>query len=227
MWKYKFSCPFGGYGAWALLCSALPALLLIIVLTAAGIIPEDMLHFLAMVAGIPLIVLLTVALWVRRPRPNDAEYRADAEVPEWHKNNTRIICAMQEKTRSDFIFGAILTLAIALYAAIMWPFTQEAHRTWLLISGCAVILFAAVVLIGQWVFWRHPPKTMQYATVPIAYSYRVWSMGRYTRYAHVAVYFLPSGKYFAYYSAAEPPADICFVRLHGVILRVQPDFLKN
>ncbi len=227
MWKYKFSCLFGGYGFWALLCSALPALLLNIILTAAGLIPEDTLHFFAMVVGIPLIVLLAVALWVRRPNPRDAAYRADAEAPAWREDNVRIINAMQKKIKSDFIFGAILAAAIALHAAIMWPFTEESHRPQLLIGSCALLLLAAAVLIGQWVFWRHPPKAMQYATVPIAYSYRVWSMGRYTRYSHVAVYFLPSGKYFAYYSAAEPPADICFVRLCGVILRVQPEFLAN
>lgn len=235
MWKYKFSCPFGGRGAMIFCLSLVGATLAFIALAltmGTNTIPMNEELAFMITLGIPPFTMLITFIVVNFPTKSDREQTANAQKPEWkpfvieysnfrYSETAYILIGMQSQTKEDLLNLAYCGITMAF--SICFLLNEEEMVIQYICWGAILIsLVGMFYLIFRYLYWRSTPKSLEYCAVDVGYSYLVPYFERYNprRNSSILVYYLPSGKYRLYLKTEYPPSTVYFVRWHGLIKRL-------
>ncbi len=216
MKKYKLSCPFGGYGLMTFVISVTCAVLLLKLLPALLHIQLETSVFIAGYFGLIILSFIAVAIWTHRITDEDRENIANAENPEWTEANEDFLKKIYADVKLEFFITLFIAGLAMIFVAI--PVYLKQKNTYGILVEVAVILFMYIRMI----YWKNPPCDMEMTSVEIKRKYRIFSFRRgYKARNTVAVYYLPSGRYFALYSDENIPDRIYFVKRNGIIFRLK------
>lgn len=210
MWKYKLSCPFGGYGEAVLILAALSMVLGVplIIWAESMDIPAE---FLAFGFALPMLPVLLIAFGISNFRTKEDRQKLRSAQPlQWE----RLSLTDVEKLRdSDFgmdkCFGYGMVLLMTGYVALASFHTKE-YKLGLICIG----LFAVVGLFAwhELYFWTHPDESAEIAVLPVDHYYTVYGLNTersrrvIDEYA-ILVCYLPDGKYRFRMKANQTPPD--------------------
>ncbi len=228
MWKYRDHGVFSGWNGAVLVIALFTGLITGFVTVVTGMDPDVAHPAFVKILPFVLPVAVIVAGWLifRRHTHDDDAYKKDPVTPEWQKlaGNDEIPTQMCEERKAWCVVWLVLT-PIPLFGVFleMVKFPPEHRWEWILL-GCilgAVVLFHLVNFL-RWRFWRHPPESMEYTSIDVAYCNEqpYLSKGG-TRKCIKLFFFLPKGRYRVILNGVSihrtPPDVIYFVCWHGMV----------
>lgn len=213
MWKYKLSCPFGGFEELVLIV----ALLSMFLGVSLGILAEKngaSVEMVDLCLILPMLFVLLIAFCIAHVlSANDREKIRSAAYPEWETVDELPVSCRMEAEFGGYVVTSIcigISLLTALWNGFFW-------------IGAVIGVVLVVTLLLTWHehrFWSCSDGTAEVTYLPVDHFYYNYSLNnkRHSRrfldkYA-ILVCYLPDGKYRFRLKTDIAPDEIRIVRYH-------------